>query len=993
VPQSVTAADSAAVATTTQGKAPLEIAHVLFTDIVAYSMLPMDQQQERLRDLQDAVRQTPEFIRAERDDQLIRLPTGDGMALVFFGDPKAPVQCALELSRELRQHPEIRLRMGIHSGPVYRIADINANRNVAGGGINMAQRVMDCGDAGHILLSKAVADVLSQLSNWRGSLKDLGEAEVKHRVRVHVFNLCTTEIGNPAVPTKLRKATAHKTAKWSLAVGAVLLLALVAGVEWYFASGRGKIITGMTRRRSIAVLGFKNITQRKEDDWISDTLSEQLPTELAAGEKVRIVPTEQIERAKNDLPVAHLESVGSDVFSALRKRFDSDLIVVGSFVNVDGEIRVDIRAQDATTRETVASVAETGRPEEIVSLVTRAGVDLREKLGLGDMSATEAAQANASRPSNPQAARFYSEGVTQLRQFNALDARKLLEKATDADPNYAMAYSALAAAWDRLGYDSKRLQAAKSAFELSPKLAREERLSIEAQYRVANSELDKAVEIYRALWTFFPDELDYGLRLAAVQSFASKGQDALATVQAMRRIAGPTRDDPRIDLAAVEAFETLSDYKQEIEAAAVAIEKANRLGQHFLVAEAEWRRCIGLDNLGQYADARSAGERAEAAYAAANYYLGVARSLTCIGNVLSDQGNLAAARKPREDALKFAREVGSQRDIAGALNNLANLLSTTGDPEGAIKNYREALAVSKDIGDVAGIALFENNLGTIYLSQGKFDAGRRMFELSETTGQQAGDMGRVVQALTNISFVKVLAGDLDGAQKNIEDSIALARQQGMQSYAAASIQGLGDVLFARGDLGGAEKNYKDALEMRSKLGEKSGIASSRVSIAKVALEAEKPGEAATLAKQAAEEFASEKDPDNETLAHDIVAQALIKQGKFSDAQAEIQQAQKLPSGDRTIRLSLEVTSARVMTKSGDFAGSAKKANDALAEANAIKAVPILFQARLAKGELQLASHRPEQARATLRSLQSDASKRGFQLLARKADKLLREEPR
>ena len=156
------------------------MAHVLFTDIVAYSRLPMDQQEKLLNHLQEAVRYTQEFARAQASDQLIRLPTGDGMALVFLGDVEAPVRCALELHRILRRWPEIHLRMGIHTGPVYRVEDINAARNVAGGGINIAQRVMDCGDAGHILISNTVADVLDQLSKWKPALHDLGEAEVKH---------------------------------------------------------------------------------------------------------------------------------------------------------------------------------------------------------------------------------------------------------------------------------------------------------------------------------------------------------------------------------------------------------------------------------------------------------------------------------------------------------------------------------------------------------------------------------------------------------------------------------------------------------------------------------------------------------------------------------------------------------------------------------------------------------------------------------------------
>jgi serine/threonine protein kinase/tetratricopeptide (TPR) repeat protein len=182
---------------------PVEMAHVLFMDIVEYSKLPMDRQKYLLEELQKTVRGTMEFTRAKSADNLVSLPSGDGMALVFFGDPEAPCRCALEVSRALRNQSETKLRMGIHTGPVYRVADINANRNVAGGGINIAQRVMDCGDAGHILVSRAVADVLMQVSRWKGSLHELGEAEVKYGVRVHLFNLHTADAGNPKTPRKL----------------------------------------------------------------------------------------------------------------------------------------------------------------------------------------------------------------------------------------------------------------------------------------------------------------------------------------------------------------------------------------------------------------------------------------------------------------------------------------------------------------------------------------------------------------------------------------------------------------------------------------------------------------------------------------------------------------------------------------------------------------------------------------------------------------------
>jgi class 3 adenylate cyclase len=182
----------------------VEIAHVLFLDIVGYSLMSMDQQRRVVRSLQNRVRKTPDFLRSKANDELVTLPTGDGMALAFFGDPEAAARCALELGRACSENPAIKVRMGLHSGPVYRMADINSNSNLAGGGINLAQRVMDCGDAGHILVSSAVAEVLRQLGSWTDSLHDLGEAEVKHGLRLHLFNLYDRDFGNPEVPRKLQ---------------------------------------------------------------------------------------------------------------------------------------------------------------------------------------------------------------------------------------------------------------------------------------------------------------------------------------------------------------------------------------------------------------------------------------------------------------------------------------------------------------------------------------------------------------------------------------------------------------------------------------------------------------------------------------------------------------------------------------------------------------------------------------------------------------------
>src|SRR5437899_7981204 len=194
------------MASASSSEVKFEIGHVLVIDIVGYSKLLITDQSELLQKLKEIVWGTEQFRLAEAEGKLLRLPTGDGGALVFRNNPEAPVLCAMEISKELKRHPELQVRMGIHSGPVNEITDLNEQANIAGAGINLAQRVMDCGDAGHILLSQHVADDLEQYPRWRSVLRDLGECEVKHGVRVHAVNFYTDDVGNPEVPQKFKQA-------------------------------------------------------------------------------------------------------------------------------------------------------------------------------------------------------------------------------------------------------------------------------------------------------------------------------------------------------------------------------------------------------------------------------------------------------------------------------------------------------------------------------------------------------------------------------------------------------------------------------------------------------------------------------------------------------------------------------------------------------------------------------------------------------------------
>ena len=261
----------------------LEIAHLLLIDVVGYSKLLVNEQIEFLQELNQIVRSTECFRTAETKGRLIRLPTGDGMALIFFRSPEEPAQCALEITRSLQNHPHIRVRMGVHSGPVHQTTDVNDRSNVAGAGINVAQRIMDCGDAGHILLSGHVADDLTHYRHWQPYLHDLGECEVKHGLRLHVVNLYKDGLGNPAVPEKLKRGrrwkkgsapirpiTAPGWPKFAL-VAALLLSAVALSVSFLIFFRRAaptmmrslSQVTAAISEKSIAVLPFENLGRRK----------------------------------------------------------------------------------------------------------------------------------------------------------------------------------------------------------------------------------------------------------------------------------------------------------------------------------------------------------------------------------------------------------------------------------------------------------------------------------------------------------------------------------------------------------------------------------------------------------------------------------------------------------------------------------------------------------------------------------------------------------
>src|SRR5262245_61437662 len=296
------------MATHSQSDLQFEIGHVLFIDIAGYSKLLINEQSELIRQLKEVVRGTEQFRLADAEGKLLRLPTGDGGALVFRNTQEAPVLCALEISKALKNHPQLRVRMGVHSGPVNEVADLNEQMNVAGAGINIAQRVMDCGDAGHILLSKHVAEDLEDYARWRPCLHELGECETKHGGVVSVVNLYDDEVGNPQLPEKFKEAQQERAAKAAasrrapifrrkrLPIAAAALLTAVAAIGFWIYSRQATVTPS---GKSIAVLPFENLSGDPNNAYFTEGIQEEILTRLSKIADLKVISHTSTQRFKS----------------------------------------------------------------------------------------------------------------------------------------------------------------------------------------------------------------------------------------------------------------------------------------------------------------------------------------------------------------------------------------------------------------------------------------------------------------------------------------------------------------------------------------------------------------------------------------------------------------------------------------------------------------------------------------------------------------------
>ncbi len=738
---------------------------------------------------------------------------------------------------------------------------------------------------------------------------------------------------------------------WILA--AVVVCA--TGITIYMVRARQRSLTSASPntkqvhlRRSVAMLGFRNLRGRAEDTWLSAAFAEMLSTELAAGGELRLVSGEDVSRAKSELPLTDEDTLARSTLQRLRTDPGADLVVLGSYtpLSASGEdrIRLDMRVQDTGTGETVAEGSVMGNEDRLFQMVSEAGARLRSALGVSSLTPQGMTAVRLSLPSKRTALREYTEGRERLWEFDFPGAREQLSKAVADESDYPLAHASLAEAWNHLGYRAKAFKEAQKAVDLSQQLPEEERFVIEGQYLEVASQWPRAVETYNVLFRRFPDSLEYGLRLAAAQRHVDSA-DTLKTLAALRNLPPPVGTDPRIDLAEASTLVN-EDSVRARKAIQDAIAKGTAQGSHLLVARAYGIMCQ-LSSAGQSeAEVTKACEIARQSYAAAGDRNNEARTLNDFAGIAFQQGDLARAEALWRESARVFRQVGDVEGLAATANNLGDVFLLEGDLSGADKFLRQSIPLYQTLGDKDGLARVWNDLGDV-LRQG---------------------------------------GDLRAAATAYQQSGATAKEIKDRDLQADAAFGMGDVSLDQGDLPAAHRNYADALALRNAMEEKQAAAETETAMARLALEENHAAEAEDVARRCREQFRQELQKDDELSAAIVLIRALLAQQKTSDAKRELEQESSLAenSHNLSLRLRFQLATAEVDRAMNQFDQARMQLSATLTEAKLHHLAQPQYETQLALAQVEQASGHAALAIQEFKTLEKVSRGKGYGLIAGKA---------
>jgi tetratricopeptide (TPR) repeat protein/tRNA A-37 threonylcarbamoyl transferase component Bud32 len=692
-------------------------------------------------------------------------------------------------------------------------------------------------------------------------------------------------------------------------------------------------------RRSVAVVGFKNLTGRTEANWISGALAEMISSELAASTDIRTIPSESVARAKRELGLTDEISFAPDTLAKLRSNLDTDFVLTGSYMALGkdsgGRIRFDLKLQDTRTGETVAVLSQTGNEADLVDLVAATGEALRSRLSLGELSPSEREGMRASMPRG-DVLRLYTEGVAQLRIEACASARGPLEQAVAADPDFPLAHSVLAEALACLGYDARARAEAQRAVELSQRLPEHIRLEAQARAYEVGKDPTKAMDIYAKLFSQFPDSFEYGYKLASFQLQHLREDGLRKTIAALRQLPPPAGNSPRLDI--LEAYDDFFAGKSDdaLAIAKAAYEQAEMRGERLVAANALVVQTHILNHLGRFDEAIAAVTEARGVFEAASDQDGIAKTLAVEASLREGKDGDSDFTKKAEDQIAA---------IAGTLRNPTELLR------------------------------FRLVMGQRFSSKGNFDAALRAFADAREIAHTLGDEQLEAGIATSIAQTQMARGEIAEARKAVENVLrpGTAADTRFQIFLVQSAveHAAGNTTAAKARLSDAEANLPDGGMrvlvdlMRSQFLCDEGNYKEAERIARQALVA--PG-ARALAP----------------LAGVNLTIALIGQKRWPEAAAAMASSGTSPflSGI-AFDLMLHTLSGRIKAAT-DLAGGRKELADALARATALDLKQLALDLRLQLALVEIDHGNAEKGRTLLAAVEADAHRLGLGTLERRA---------
>jgi TolB-like protein/class 3 adenylate cyclase/Tfp pilus assembly protein PilF len=746
---------------------PLEIGHVLFMDVVGYSKLLIDDQRELQEELSEVVRSTEAFRTADAAGKLIRLPVGDGMALVFFNSPEGPVQCALEISKALKRHPRIQLRMGVHSGPINQVRDVNERTNIAGAGINLAQRVMDCADAGHILLSKRVAEDLAQSRQWQPYLHDLGECAVKHGVSVPIVNLYTESAGNPQVPEKIRRAQQERASaeatRWSpifrrrnvlIASGVLLAVALAASL----------FLARSLSEKSIAVLPFENLSDEKENAFFADGIQDDILTSLSQIEGLRVISRTSVMGYRGAKASWNLRDISkalgvANVLEGSVRREGNRVVVAVQLIDARRDRHIWANRYDRTLADSL------GLQGELAAEIAEA---LRVTL-----SPDEKARVQTKPTGNTDAYVVYLRANQIQRNPDTLledykTAEQLYRQAIALDPSFALAHARLASTCAAIfhfhepldGWKDKARAEAELALGLQPNLA-EAHLALGQYIYWIEGDYDRAVQEFDQALRLSPNNAEIGELIAAVRRRQGHWQEAIDAYERNQKIDPQNANIVRnlvFTNTALRRWPDASRWAAQMRAMAPASLVAKIQsgyvdfwwkGETHLLKSLLTQVPAGTDPDGVITSCRWEAAMIDRDFAAARAILqnssvneisytnaGATPKSFLQGFIELAEGNQAQAQKLFESARSsFEKAVEEAPSSADRHANLGWFYAFAGRKDDAIREGRRAVELKPESKDAVDGAIMNCYLALIYARLGEKDLALPLIErLSKTPG-------------------------------------------------------------------------------------------------------------------------------------------------------------------------------------------------------------------------------------------------------------------